>query len=101
MTFFPPCADPRCATHIINDNFVAHVKDVHAGIDGDPVDDMPKHVVRVSGSNPLIFVVDAGPIDPASGYGGILPASRRVLADAGAVVAGHAQDHLWREDSES
>ena len=75
-TFFPPCADPRCATHIINNNFVAHVKDVHASIDGDPVGDMPKHVVRVSPSNPLIFVVDAGPIDPESGYGGILPAEQ-------------------------
>ena len=75
-TFFPPCANPRCADHIINNNFVAHVKDVHARVDGEPVDDMPKHVVRVSHSNPLIFVVDAGPIDPASGYGGILPAEQ-------------------------
>jgi len=74
-TFFPPCADPRCATHIVDDNFVAHVKGAYATVDGVRVD-LQKHVVRVSHSNPLIFVVDAGPIDPVSGYGGILPAEQ-------------------------
>ncbi len=51
------------------------MKAAYATVDGVPVD-MEKHVVRVSHSNPLIFVVDAGPIDPASGYGGLLAAEQ-------------------------
>jgi hypothetical protein len=75
-TFFPPCADPRCAAHIVDDNFVAHVKNAYATVEGVKVGDMQEHVVRVSHSNPLIFLVNAGPIDPTSGYGGILPAEQ-------------------------
>jgi len=73
-TLFPPCADPRCATHIVDDNFVAHVKDAYATVDGARVGDMQEHVVRVSHSNPLIFLVNAGPI--INGYGGILAAEQ-------------------------
>jgi hypothetical protein len=73
-TFFDPCAEPRCATRIVNQNFVDNVYGVHATIDGRRVPNMRDHVVRVNRRNPLIFLVDAGPIDPDSGYGGILPA---------------------------
>jgi len=73
-TFFPPCADPRCATRIVDDNFVAQVKNAYATVDGVRVGDMQEHVVRVSHSNPLIFLVNAGQV--VNGYGGILAAEQ-------------------------
>jgi len=74
-TLFPPCAEPQCAAKIVDSNFVARVKGVSAKVDGVPVEEIQEHVVRVNRRNPLIFLVDAGPID-SSGYGGILPAEQ-------------------------
>lgn len=71
-TLFDPCAEPRCARHIINDNFIAGVRDVYLKIDGERVDDIDSLLVKVSRSNPAIFLVDAGPIQD-DGFGGILP----------------------------
>ena len=72
-TFFDPCAEIRCARHIINDNFIKSVDDVFVWIDGKQVGNLASHIVRVDRFNPQVFLVDAGPID-ADGYGGILPA---------------------------
>lgn len=72
-TLFDPCAEPRCARHIINDNFIAGVRDVYLKIDGERVENLDSQLVKVSRSNPATFLVDAGPIQD-DGYGGILPA---------------------------
>ena len=73
-TFFDPCAEPRCATRIVNQNFIDGISGAYAIVDGQRVWNMRDHLVRVNRRDPLIFLVDAGPIDPDSGYGGILPA---------------------------
>lgn len=72
-TFFDPCAEVDCARRIVNRNFIADISRVSVEIDGDRVRNMPAHLVRVSANNPLVFKVDAGPIQP-DGYGGILDA---------------------------
>jgi hypothetical protein len=72
-TFFDPCAEPRCARRIINENFLDGFAHVSVWIDGRPVRDLESHLVRVDRRNPAVFSVDAGPIGP-DGYGGILPA---------------------------
>jgi hypothetical protein len=75
-TFFDPCAEPACATRIVNQHFLDGVTGAYAVIDGRRVMNMRDHAVRVNRRFPLIFRVDAGPIDPESGYGGILPAEQ-------------------------
>ena len=72
-TFFDPCAEVNCARTIINRNFIDGILDVNVEIDGKPVQDLGSHLVRVSRTNPLVFKVDAGPIQP-DGYGGIMDA---------------------------
>ncbi len=75
-TFFPPCAEAHCATQIVDDNFIRRTTNVFATVDGEAVRNLPAHLIRVQRHNPLIFLVDAGPIDPVTGYGGILPAEQ-------------------------
>lgn len=72
-TFFDPCANVTCAREIINHNFLDGITYVNVSIDGERIHDMAAHVVRVRETNPIVFKVDAGPID-ADGYGGILDA---------------------------
>ena len=72
-TLFDPCADGACAADIVN-AFVDGTTGAFATIDGVPVSGLAMHIVRADGSAPLLFQVDAGPIDPGSGYGGILDA---------------------------
>lgn len=72
-TFFDPCVDVVCAREIVNRNFIDGIRYVSVQIDGEPVRNMNAQVVRVGQRNPLIFQVDAGPIQP-DGYGGILNA---------------------------
>jgi hypothetical protein len=71
-TLFEPCAEPVCATRIINDNVLAGVTGAYLMVDGAPIADMPAHLIRVTDST-VPFKVDAGPIGP-DGYGGILDA---------------------------
>lgn len=72
-TFFPPCADAACAREIVNDRFLDGVTELSVQIDGEPVGNISEHLVRVDDLHPLVFQVDAGPIQP-DGYGGILDA---------------------------
>jgi hypothetical protein len=72
-TFFDPCADVRCAREIINRNFIDGIIEVSASVNGRRVPNMAAHVVRVAKRDPLVFKVDAGPIQP-DGYGGIMDA---------------------------
>ena len=71
-TFFDPCADLACARRIVNHNFIDGITAVSVTVDGERVENMQTHLVRVDDGNPP-FTVDAGPIGP-DGYGGILPA---------------------------
>lgn len=72
-TFFDPCARVRCAREIINHNFLDGITYVNVKIDGERVRNVAAYQVRVDEENPLVFKVDAGPIQP-DGYGGILRA---------------------------
>lgn len=72
-TFFDPCAEVRCARAIVNDNFLDGITGVSVEIDGQPVPDVSAHLVQVDDINPLVFKVDAGPIQ-LDGYGGIMDA---------------------------
>ncbi len=72
-TFFDPCAEVDCARDIINRNFIEGISHVAVTVDGEPVRNLRKHLVRVSESRPIVFKVDAGPIQE-DGYGGILDA---------------------------
>jgi hypothetical protein len=72
-TFFPPCANVECAREIVNDHFLDRIIEVSVQIDGEPVANISEHLVRVDEGHPLVFQVDAGPIQP-DGYGGILDA---------------------------
>jgi hypothetical protein len=72
-TFFDPCAEVECARDIINRKFIDGITYISVRIDGEPVHNLRSHLVRVSETDPLIFKVDAGPIQ-SDGYGGILDA---------------------------
>ena len=72
-TLFDPCAEIDCATRIVNDHFIGGISDAFARIDDRTVHDMASHLVRADPGNPLVFLVDAGPVGE-DGYGGILPA---------------------------
>lgn len=74
-TFFDPCTDVTCAREIINHNFLEGITYLNVKIDGERVRNMAAHLVRVDETNPVVFKVDAGPID-ADGYGGILKAAQ-------------------------
>jgi PEP-CTERM motif len=71
-TFFDPCASVDCAAAIVN-SFVSGIRAPFASVDGVPVLDLASHLVTVDTNAPLVFQVDAGPID-STGYGGILDA---------------------------
>lgn len=71
-TFFDPCAELVCARQIVNRNYINGITAVSVTVDGERVENMQAHLVRVDNSNPP-FTVDAGPVGP-DGYGGILPA---------------------------
>ncbi len=71
-TFFGTCSELVCARQIVNRNFINGITSVSVTIDGERVQNMQAHLVRVDNGNPP-FTVDAGPIGP-DGYGGILPA---------------------------
>lgn len=72
-TFFDPCAEINCARSIVDHNFIGGITHVDVRIDGKRVSHMRAHLVKV-GEHPLVFKVDAGPIQPDTGYGGILDA---------------------------
>jgi hypothetical protein len=72
-TLFDPCADVVCARRIINENFLAGVRDVNLRIDGEDVEDLDSLLVKVSRNNPAVFTVDAGEVQP-DGYGGPMSA---------------------------
>ena len=71
-TLFDPCTDSDCAADIVN-RFATLTTGASATIDGVPVPGMASHLVTVDKTAPLVFQVDAGPID-SDGYGGILDA---------------------------
>jgi hypothetical protein len=72
-TFFDPCADVDCAREIVNHNFLEGITYVNVKIDGERVRNIAAYMVPVDETKPVVFKVDAGPID-ADGYGGILKA---------------------------
>ena len=72
-TFFDPCADATCAREIVNHNFLDGITYVNVRVDGERVNNLRAHLVRVDENRPLVFKVDAGPIQD-DGYGGILNA---------------------------
>lgn len=72
-TFFDPCVDVSCAAEIVNHNFLDGITDVNLFVDGERVRGLRSHFVRLDEDRPLVFNVDAGPIQD-DGYGGILPA---------------------------
>jgi hypothetical protein len=72
-TFFDPCADVDCARDIVNHNFIEGITNVDVRIDGERVHILRAHLVRINAARPVVFTVDAGPIQP-DGYGGLLDA---------------------------
>jgi hypothetical protein len=74
-TFFDLCADVDCARQIINHNFIDGITYTSVRIDGEQVHNMRSHLVRLDETNPVVFKVDAGPIQ-SDGYGGILDAAQ-------------------------
>ncbi len=74
-TFFDPCIDVSCAREIINRHFIEGITYVSVRVDGERIENMPAHLVRVAETNPLVFSVDARPIQ-SDGYGGILNAAQ-------------------------
>jgi hypothetical protein len=72
-TFFDPCAEINCARKIVDRNFIGGISYVDVRIDGQRVQNMRAHLVKV-GESPLVFKVDAGPTIQPDGYGGILDA---------------------------
>lgn len=72
-TFFDPCAEVACAREIVNANFLDRIPYANVRIDGERVPNMWSHRVQLDAARPLVFKVDAGPIQE-DGYGGILDA---------------------------
>lgn len=71
-TLFDPCAATDCAADIVN-GFANGASSVFATIDGVAVPALGSHIVLVDKTAPLVFQIDAGPIQP-DGFGGILDA---------------------------
>jgi hypothetical protein len=70
------CSSPnesRSAREIVNHNFLEGITYVNVKIDGERVRNIASYMVRVDETKPVVFKVDAGPIQP-DGYGGILKA---------------------------